>query len=145
MKELSRIAFFNTLFKEYDEVYHNYASKHGLSDTSFWILYSICSASDYYSPKKLSDDLHIPSQTLNSALKSLENRGLIELRFKEGSNKNKLIILTTAGEKIANEVVRPLIEKENESFLYFNEKEFSFLMDSLDKYIKTLKKKIDVG
>ena len=32
----------NLLYKEMDEIYHNYAKRSGISNTALWIMYSIC-------------------------------------------------------------------------------------------------------
>lgn len=67
---------FNQLYKEMDEIYHLYARKHDISDSTLWLLYSLCENDTVYTQKQLCDAWHSPPQTINSALKGLENGGL---------------------------------------------------------------------
>ena len=42
MKNISKnLQMFNQVYKETNVIYHDYAAKNGISDTAFWIMYSV--------------------------------------------------------------------------------------------------------
>lgn len=47
----AQLAAFNQLYKEMDEIYHVYAKEQGISDTVFWILYSLYENNSSYIQK----------------------------------------------------------------------------------------------
>ena len=57
----------NQLYKKQDDLYHEYAAHFGLSDTAFWILYSLCETEDTYTQNMLADMWHLPKQSINSS------------------------------------------------------------------------------
>lgn len=47
MNTFSHLETFNRLYKEMDTVHHNYAKRCGLSDMTYWILYSMAESDAY--------------------------------------------------------------------------------------------------
>ena len=66
--------------------------------------------------KELCREWSYSRQTVNSTLKSLETRGLIERRSFPGNRKNKQIFLTPSGKGLVGEIVAPLMEAEKNAF-----------------------------
>ena len=91
------LATFNQLYKEMDEIYHQYARGHGISDTALWLLYSLYLSDVPYTQREICSEWHYPPQTLNSALKTLERQELISLEPAPGNQKNKQVVLTEKG------------------------------------------------
>lgn len=91
MRHLTR---YNQLWMELDDLYGNYAKYCGLSDCPFWIFYTLYESKETYTQKDLSEKLSLSRQTVNSALKSLESGGLIQLVPLPGQWKNKQVLLT---------------------------------------------------
>ena len=79
------LALFNQLYKEMDEIYHQYAKRQGISDTALWLLYSLYEDGAGYTQRELCSAWHYPPQTINSALKNLVNQGYIQLKPVEGN------------------------------------------------------------
>ena len=127
---------FNQLYKEMDEIYHLYARKHDISDSTLWLLYSLCENDTVYTQKQLCDAWHSPPQTINSALKGLEKRGIIRLEPVPGNHKNKRIVLTKRGKEIADQVVSPLIFAEQSVLKSMTEKERADLLSLTQKYVE---------
>ena len=82
-----QLAAFDRLYKEMDEGYHLYAKGRGLSDTALWLLYSLYERGAAQSQRELCSAWHYPPQTVNSAIKALEERGLVELAPIPGTRK----------------------------------------------------------
>lgn len=71
---------FNRICKENNEIYHGVTRALGLTDCAFWILYTLRESEGEYTQRDLCAVLCEPKQTVNSALKKLEQEGLLELR-----------------------------------------------------------------
>ncbi|WP_027398959.1 MarR family winged helix-turn-helix transcriptional regulator [Anaerovorax odorimutans] len=133
----SKLSIYNQLFKELDQLYHNYAKSSGLSDTMFWIIYSIQERSEAYTQKELCDIWFYSRQTVNSALKHLEEQKLIELIPSPDNRKNKLIFFTPSGKDLAMKIILPLMEAEENAFSKLGEKNF-------DKFLHLTRKHNDL-
>lgn len=133
----SKLSIYNQLIKKIDQLYHNYAKSSGLSDTMFWIIYCIQERSEAYTQKELCDIWFYSKQTVNSALKNLEEQKLIELKPSTDNQKNKQIFLTRSGQELAMNVIQPLMEAEEIAFSKLGEKNF-------DEFLKLTQKHIDL-
>lgn len=133
------LALFNQLYKEMDEIYHQYAKRQGISDTALWLLYSLYEDGAGYTQRELCSAWHYPPQTINSALKSLVNQGYIRLKPVEGNQKNKRIALTETGKELMREVISPLIRAEKRTFQRLEKSERDTLLSLTHKYVSLLK------
>ena len=133
------LALFNQLYKEMDEIYHQYAKNQGISDTALWLLYSLYEDGAGYTQRELCSAWHYPPQTINSALKSLVNQGYIRLKPVEGNQKNKRIALTETGKELMREVIFPLIQAEKRTFQRLEKSERDTLLSLTHKYVSLLK------
>ena len=120
---VSKVVAYNQLCKELDELYQLYAKKRGISESALWILYCVYERQDAYTQKELCREWSYSRQTVNSTLKSLEARGLIELRPFPGNRKNKQIFLTPSGKELVGKIVDPLMEAEKNAFARLGEAE----------------------
>ena len=133
------LALFNQLYKEMDEIYHQYAKRRGISDTALWLLYSLYEDGAGYTQRELCSAWHYPPQTINSALKNLVNQGYIRLKPVEGNQKNKRIVLTEAGNEMMQEIISPLIRAEKRTFQRLEKSERDTLLSLTHKYVSLLK------
>ncbi len=133
---------FNRIYRELDSIYGSYAASQGISPTTLWLLYSIYTYEGSYTQKELCDEWSYPPQTINSALKSMEKNGLVELVFASGNRKSKRIYLTSSGKELAAKLVVPLIQAENSSFNGLNKDEQGHLLATAEKHISLLKAEI---
>lgn len=136
------LATFNQLYKEMDEIYHQYARDHGMSDTAMWLLYSLCLSDTPYTQREICSEWHYPPQTLNSALKTLERQGLIALESVPGNQKNKLVVLTERGNSVVQQMIVPLVAAERQSFMELQESEKEALLSLTQKYVDLLQSNI---
>ena len=121
---------YNRTFLRMDEFYHNIATKSGLSDCAFWILYSICEDGDGCSQKMLCDKLSVSKQTVHSAIRKLEQDNILYL--KAGKGRDKYIYLTETGKLFVEEKIAAIISIENAAFTSMGEqyaKEFERLTE----------------
>lgn len=126
------------LTSEIDAVYHEAAQKLGLSDSAMRILY-ILSLSDGSCP--LSDIVSlsgISKQTVNSALRKLEQGRVVENR---GSRKRH-IYLTESGKALAQNSAMRILQIEDEILASWSETELEVYIELTKRYLSAFKEKI---
>ena len=104
------------LYQETDRLYYRLARGCGLSETAYWILYEIVMTGGRASQQTVAQAHSMSRQTVNSALKSLERKGLVDISFAEGSRRSKAVTLTEAGRSFCDRWIVPGIEAESRAF-----------------------------
>ncbi len=104
------------LYKEADRIYYGFARRCGLSTCAYWMMYDIERAGGAMALRSLTDSWAFSKQTINSAIKSLEAKGLIELAFERGSRKNKVASFTDEGRAFAARYIVPAQQAERRAF-----------------------------
>jgi len=101
---------FNRIYKEMNELYHEFARNLQLSDSAFNILYALCVLGDGCLQRDVCAMSAISKQTVNSSVRRLERAGLIY--FKPGRGRDMHMFLTEAGRQLAEEKIRPVLAAE---------------------------------
>lgn len=130
---------FNYLFGETDAVYHEIALKLGLSDSAMQILYAICDGDGSCFIRDICRFSGLSKQTVNSALRKLEQDDMIILN--QADTKFKSVSLTHAGQKLAEETALRVIEMENAIFASWSREEVDTYLQLTEKYLIDLKEK----
>ena len=134
---------FNQLYREVDELYHRYAKAQGISDMTLWLLYSLYEREGVYTQRELCAAWHCPPQTLNSALKGLEAKGLILLQTTDKNRKNKQVLLTEQGRAVAQSIIAPLMLAERRALQSLGEAEQAALLTLTRRYVELLQAQIN--
>lgn len=137
------LSSFNQAHKRMNVLYHNYAKSVGLSDASFWLLYSLYEYGRPCTQKELCSAWFYAPQTINTALKALEKQGIITLALADGNRKNKQVWFTSKGEKLVAEKIAPLVQAEERSFEQLDEQEREMLLSITQKHIGILEEEIN--
>jgi len=133
---------FNQAYLKMDEFYHMLAVKNGLSDCAFWILYIICEDGEGFSQKVLCEKLSVSKQTVHSAIRKLEQDGILFL--KTGTGRDKNIYLTEKGKQFVEEKIALIIATENATFACLGENEGKELQRLTWRYVNLLQKMFEV-
>lgn len=134
-----RLVEYNGLIKEHEDLYRKIARRFGLSECTFWLLYSLREAPNAaLTQSELCYTLCQPKQTINSALKKMEHDGYIQLVSGE-DRRRKQIQLTEKGEVLAKETVDKVIVLENRTFDTFTAEEQQLFLRLFHKYTDNLK------
>lgn len=136
-KVFSMLIEYNQLFRELDNLYHNYAKSCGLSDSTLWILYSIYEDKEIHTQKDLCELWSYSKQTVNSSMKNLIANGYIKLTALSENRKNKQMILTESGEELVQRFIAPLMNAEQNAFSRLSS-------DEQNKFLKLTKKHVDL-
>ena len=113
---------FNRLYKKLEELYHSLSLRLGMSDSIFSSLYTICELADGCSQKEICEQLSASKQTINSAIRKLENQGILFMR--KGEKGRELHIhLTERGRCEVREKILPVMEAEDQAFIRMPEQD----------------------
>ena len=124
---------FNNIFKKEDDLYRNAARLLGCSDCEFWILYTLRVEEAPVTQSDMCAILGYPKQTVNSALKKLEQEGLLTLSGGRGRG-GRPICLTETGMKLAEQTVDFVIEAEQRALLDLSSEEQAQLLTLMRRY-----------
>ena len=116
------------IYNENTLLYHRLARACGLPDCVFWLLYTLRSEEAPLTQTQLSEQLSLPKQTVNSALKKLVEAGVLRLEAADGNLKNKRVCLTEAGEAFLRRTVDRVFGVESAAAARLTEEERSALV-----------------
>ena len=131
----------NCLNEEIESLYHQASVKLGVSDSVSFVLYMTyinngnCLLYDIYKSSGIS------KQTINSAIRKLENEDIIYLEKYNG--KSKIVCLTEKGKGYANQTAKKLYEAEFSTFQDWDNKELELYLKLMEKHRNSFKKQIE--
>lgn len=131
---------FNYLLGEIDAAYHEAALKLGLSDSAMQILYAVCNHGDGCLLNDICRLSGTSKQTINSALRKLEEEGIVYLEAFRG--RKKKVCLTEQGKSLAGDTVFRIIEMENEIFESWSDSEREIYLELTQRYLSSVREKI---
>ena len=132
----------DVLYRESDKLYYELARNCGLSETAYWILYAIEVSGGSITQRQIASNFSYSKQTVNSALKTLEARGLVELDYVEGSRRSKLVSLTPDGRAFSDERIRPAIAAEDRAFTSLAPEERLELLRLVSAYTEAIDREL---
>lgn len=127
--------------KRIDEAYHRAARAAGLSDSSFDILYALHVAGEGCSQRRLCELCFTGKQTVNSAIKRLQDEGT--LRVEPGTGRMTRIFLTQQGRRIVAERIAPIIDAELAALTTIPSGQRATLVSALTTYSTALSSEFD--
>ena len=135
-KELRR---YNYLAGELDAAYHEINVKLKMSDSAMIILYAICDQGEACLLRDIYCQFGISKQTINSALRKLEEEDLVFLEAVDA--KNKRVCLTPKGRETASRTAKRIIEIENDIFSSWKEEEVDKYLELTERYLHDFKER----
>ena len=131
----------NYLMTEIDALYHQAVVKMRLSDSVARVLYTIYEAKGSCLLSEIYKKTGVSKQTINSALRKLEQEGILYLEPYKGNAKK--VILTSKGEQYVEQTVAKLYAAEIRSFASWSEAEMKMYISLIRKDIDSLRKEIE--
>ena len=125
------------LYRKSDQLYHD------ISETGYWLMYAIYVHDGVVSVRDVAEECCYPKQTISSALRTLESRGLVETSFLEGSRKAKRVSFTQAGRAFVAEKIVPASRAERRAFNVLTQVEQTEMLRLVDKYVAAIQEQID--
>ncbi len=140
IKQERALKEYDSLWREIEMLWHEVARKAGVSDSAFAILSTILELGEGCLQKDICDMNSISKQTIHSAIKKLEQDGLIVLG--QESDKDKRVFLTPEGKAFARERILPYADADNQVFAEMTREESSELLRLTELYLHRLQEKI---
>lgn len=128
---------YNYLVGEIDATYHEMSTKLGLSDSVMRILYTICDNGTDCPLQKICRLTGLSKQTINSALRKLENEGVIYLEPLGPKNKN--VCLTESGKRMAEQTAGRIMMMENAIFASWPREDMERYVALTETYLQDLR------
>lgn len=141
MHVASELKRFNYLLGELQAAYHDASVKLGVSDSVSNILYTICDAGGKCPIHAICSQTGLSKQTVNSALRNLENDGVVYLEAADKKTKN--VCLTDAGKQFADRTAMRIIEMENEILQSWDRQDVKNYLSLTEKYLRDLQEKVE--
>ncbi len=132
---------YNYLMSEIDGLYHEAAFRVGISDSVQRILYVVYSENYRCLQSEIYKQSGVSRQTINSAIRRLEQDGIV--RLEKGKGRNTVVCLTKEGIRFAKEKIEPLYRMEHEIFDVWSADEMALYLKLTEKYRDGLKEKLN--
>lgn len=130
---------YNHLVGEMNAVYHDISLHLGLADSAMIILYTICDNGESCPLQEISRRSGVSKQTINSAIRKLEEEGIVYLESAGAKNKN--VCLTDEGKQLAKHTAVRLIEMENDIFASWKKDDVEKYLELTERFLTSLKEK----
>lgn len=136
----AELSEFNRLYKEIESLYYEVSIKAGISESAFWIMYTIAELGDGCLQKDIAKRYSFSPQTISSAVRSLEKKGYITLEH--GKGRNMHLLLTADGQEFVRSKIIPLMEIENRVFEMMSLEEVQELLRLSRKYNEIFREQV---
>ncbi len=131
----------NYLHSEIDALYHMSSLKLGISDSVSIVMYAICDLGEGCMLSDIYKSSGVSKQTVNSAIRSLEAKGVLLLKQADG--RSKRVYLTDKGREFERNTAARLLQAELDSFDDWTEDEISALIRLTEKYLRSFRAEIE--
>lgn len=129
--------------KELTSVYHNAASKTGISENEIWIWYALVVSKKEYTQQDICAEWFFPKQTVNNIINNFVKKGFATLETVSEKRNQKIIHLTEEGKKFGLELIAPIYDAEKKSINLMQNEELATCANSLNKYLMIFREEIN--
>lgn len=130
----------NYLTSELDGLYHQASLRIGLSDSAMRILYAIYDNGDGCLLNTICRQSGISKQTVNSAIRKLEEEGILYLTHFKG--KNKKVVLTEKGKAYLEQTAAKIYEAECRAFAGWTTAEMEEYLRLTEKFAESFRQQV---
>lgn len=125
-----------TLLKIYDKLYYEWSKNSGMPETAFYILMTVWEKDGSCTQSDICEYWSYSRQTVNSAIRLLENDGFLKLVQQE-SGRKKTIALSEAGEQYAARYIAPLLKLDDDVWEDIPKEERDVCISVINKHLQT--------
>lgn len=135
------LAVFREATMELDNLYSRFPKSCGLSEAEYWSLLLIYEG--IVTQSRISEQLFLSRQTLNSAFKQLQKKGLIRLEPYQDNLRSKRAFLTEAGKAFVEENVLRMHRVEERAWQHMSQEDQAVLTALTRKFSSCIRKELD--
>lgn len=110
-------AQYNALWIETNQLYETWARQRGMSLYELLVILSIVEADGAVLQRDICQRFAIPKQTVNAIIKTLTDKGWLELKVSEQDRRSRKLYLTSEGSAQAAQIAQALQEHEAQVWL----------------------------
>ena len=127
----------NLLTAEIDALYHRAARQLNLTDSTLRVLYMLHESGDACMLTDIYKRSGVSRQTINSAIRSLEQRGIVTLA--QANGKCKRVCVTPDGRAFVRRVIDPLFRAERSAYASWTPAEIDAYVRLTEKYTESFR------
>ena len=137
---IRQIHTLNYLTSELDGLYHQASVRIGLADSAMRILYAIYDNGDGCLLHTICQQSGISKQTVNSAIRKLEEEGILYLVQSKG--KHKKVMLTEKGKACLEQTAAKIYAAESRAFAGWTEAELEEYLRLTEKFVESFREQV---
>lgn len=125
--------------KELVGVYRGAIKHLAISESEFWIWYTLVTMPGQYTQQDICAMWSLPKQTVNTVITGMRLKKFAYLVAVPGTRNHKTVHLTEEGKRRGEEIVGQVTQAEQKAYAKMPEEELSLLTQLFGKYIGTLR------
>ena len=133
-------AYFQSM-QTMDQLYEEYARRHGLTFMSLYILETIY-AQKGCTQKRISEITLYPKQTVNMVVRSFLERGWVTLEQDGNDRRSKRVRFTEDGLRFAGEVIEAMWDAGRRAFSELEAEERNIMLRTVDAFSRSFIEKV---
>ncbi len=135
---------YNQIYNEYSELYHALALNCGISDSQYWLIYTVYTSKSIVTQNDLAKLLGSPKQTINSAVSRLLSRNYVKLEQCSGAGNLKSVELTEQGRRFCEKYIDPVLKAEEKAMSKFSDFELKAFLQLSVKRLENIKEEVSI-
>lgn len=129
-----KITFMHKAMCKIDKIYNTLLKQAKMTDSEFTMLFYMIASGRDCTQKDIAENTYISPKTLNSTVKKLEQKGIVEL--KPGKYPFRYVKLTQKGIEYAKDNIIPVIESERRTLENMPQADLDNIENLAIKYIR---------
>ena len=134
-----QLSEYNHVYKENTAIYRDLSIRMGLTESTFWILYTLRVEESPVTQSDMCAILGYPKQTVNSAVTAFYKRGWIRMQELPEDRRNKTIHFTEQGRHEAACILQKVQESERAAMDRLSREEQDLLLSLTRRYVDACK------
>ena len=128
--------------KELVGVYREAVKRLAISESEFWIWYTLVAAPGEHTQQDICAMWSLPKQTVNTVITGMRLKKFADLEVIPGTRNHKTVRLTEEGKRRGEAIVGPVIEAERRAYGKISPEELAAITQIFGKYIEALRGEI---
>ena len=128
-----------------DRAYEEWASARHITSHTLFVLYGVWQNNGHSTQKQICDQWCMPKQTVHTILKSLQERGILEIRPLPTDRRNKEIRFTSSGREFADQILGELFSLEETVMVQMGKAQCEQMIKSGHLFLELFQKNMKKG
>ena len=138
-KHKEHVGLVNRQVKELAGIYRDAVKHLDISDSEFWVWYTLVSTDEAYTQQDICSMWSLPKQTVNSIITHLRLKKFAYLEAVPGTRNHKIIRLTDLGQAFGEKLIDPIMRAEETAFSGLSAQELKTVTEFFGKYMSALR------